>query len=85
MSATPLSIAREALAGEDAWLVGGAVRDRLLGRPVVDLDLVIDGDVRAAAKKLARAVRGPSFELSDAFGAWRVMAGDRDRSGCSAT
>jgi poly(A) polymerase len=68
---------REALAGRPAWLVGGAVRDRLLERPTADLDLVLDGDVGAAARSLARAVRGPVFELSDAFGAWRVMAGDR--------
>ena len=73
----PLDIARGALAEFDAWLVGGAVRDRLLGRPTADLDLVIDGDVRAAARTLARAVRGPAFELSDEFGAWRVHAGDR--------
>ena len=73
----PLRIVREALAGEPAWLVGGAVRDRLLGRPVTDVDVVLDGDVGAAAKRLARAVRGPAFELSDAFGAWRVMARDR--------
>ncbi|HWT95651.1 MAG TPA: HD domain-containing protein [Solirubrobacteraceae bacterium] len=75
----PLDLARETLRGADAWLVGGAVRDRLLGRldDAPDLDFVIDGDVRAAAKALARAVDGPAFELSDAFGAWRVMARDR--------
>ena len=73
----PLSLAREALAGERVWLVGGAVRDRLLGREVDDLDLAVDGDVRAAAKRLAKAARGPSFELSGDFGAWRVIAGDR--------
>ena len=77
MSDEPLAIAREALAGRDAWLVGGAVRDRILGRPVLDLDLVVDGDVQTAAKDLARAMRGPAFELSDAFGAWRVHARDR--------
>src|SRR5438876_1161696 len=31
-----LELARELLAGEEAWLVGGAVRDESLGRPVVD-------------------------------------------------
>ena len=30
---------REALAGGEGWLVGGALRDELLGRPVVDLDV----------------------------------------------
>ncbi len=72
-----LRAARDALAGQPAWLVGGAVRDRLLERPTADLDLVLDADVRAAAHALARAVRGPAFELSDEFGAWRVLARDR--------
>ena len=73
----PVVTTREALAGQRAWLVGGAVRDELLRRPIADLDLVVDGDVRSAARSLARAVRGPAFELSGEFGAWRVMAGDR--------
>jgi poly(A) polymerase len=77
MSADALAAAREALAGRPAWLVGGAVRDRLLERPTDDLDLVVDADVGGAARTLARAVRGPAFELSDEFGAWRVLAGDR--------
>jgi len=70
-----LQAARAALAGERAWLVGGAVRDRLLGRlPIDDLDLVIDGDVRSAARALARIGDGTAFALSEAFGAWRVTA-----------
>jgi putative nucleotidyltransferase with HDIG domain len=79
----PLELARQALAGADVWLVGGAIRDRVLAAagvdvtPHRDLDLIVDGDVRAAAKALARAARGPAFELSDAFGAWRVIAHDR--------
>jgi poly(A) polymerase len=77
MSADALTAAREALAGRPAWLVGGAVRDRLLERPTDDLDLVVDADVGGAARTLARAVRGPAFELSDEFGAWRVLAADR--------
>jgi tRNA nucleotidyltransferase/poly(A) polymerase len=72
-----LGVVRAALAGEPVWLVGGAVRDRLLGRATGDLDLAVDGDVRAAARRLARAAGGPVFELSDAFGAWRVIAPDR--------
>ena len=73
----PVAIVREALAGVPAWLVGGAVRDRLLKRPTADIDLVVDGDAGAAARRLSRAVRGPRFELSDEFGAWRVVAADR--------
>jgi poly(A) polymerase len=72
-----IDVLREALAGEPSWLVGGALRDRLLGRPTPDLDVVVEGDVRAAARRLGRGAGGASFELSDQFGAWRVVARDR--------
>jgi putative nucleotidyltransferase with HDIG domain len=72
VSADPLRIARETLPGERAWLVGGAVRDRLLGLSTADLDIVVDGDVAAAAKAVGRAGRGAAFALSEQFGAWRV-------------
>jgi putative nucleotidyltransferase with HDIG domain len=68
-----LDAARAALRDERVWLVGGAVRDRLLSRTVDDIDLVVDGDVKAAARHLALAVGGPAFPLSDAHGAWRVI------------
>jgi putative nucleotidyltransferase with HDIG domain len=67
-----LAAARIALSGERAWLVGGAVRDRLLGRETGDFDLVVAGDVEAAARALARHGGGTAFPLSQAFGAWRV-------------
>lgn len=62
---------------DGAWLVGGAVRDRLLGRPTGDYDVVVSGDARALARKLARATLSHAFELSEGFGAWRVTARDR--------
>jgi poly(A) polymerase len=71
-----LEIARAALADQPAWLVGGAVRDRLLGRELTDLDIVIDGDPEQAARALARAGRAACFALSEDFGAWRVAARD---------
>jgi putative nucleotidyltransferase with HDIG domain len=74
---TALDAARAALEGQQAWVVGGAVRDRMLGRDVFDLDLVIAGDPEEVSKTLAREARGPRFQLSDAFGAWRVLARDR--------
>ncbi len=70
-------IAREALRDRVAWVVGGAVRDDLLQRPTTDLDVVVEGDVGAAARAVAVAARGPAFELSDEFGSWRLMAPDR--------
>jgi poly(A) polymerase len=71
------SLAREALQDRSAWLVGGAVRDDILGRATTDLDLAVEGDVRSAARALAGAAGGPLFELSDEFGSWRVLAVDR--------
>ncbi len=72
-----LEVAREALRGERAWVVGGAVRDRLLGRPVLDLDVAVAGDPRTLARHLAVVAGGPVFQLSGEFGAWRVHAPDR--------
>jgi poly(A) polymerase len=73
-----LEVARAALEGEPAWLVGGAVRDRMLGRSLTDLDLVVDGDPEQAARAVARAAgRAACFALSEDFGAWRVVARDR--------
>jgi len=43
---------RAALSGEEAYLVGGAVRDLLLGVDHPDLDVVVVGDVAALATKL---------------------------------
>ena len=41
--------------GQNLYLVGGVVRDLLLGRPNLDLDLVADSDAIALARKLAAA------------------------------
>jgi poly(A) polymerase len=69
-----LQAAREGTAGEPAWIVGGTVRDRLLGRDTTDLDIALAGDPEATARAIARAAGGTAFELSGAFGAWRVVA-----------
>jgi poly(A) polymerase len=72
-----LRLAREALARHDPRVVGGTVRDLLLERPIEDVDLVVSGDPRAAARVLADTSGGHVFELSEQFGAWRVIAPDR--------
>jgi hypothetical protein len=64
-------LAREILEGEEAWIVGGAVRDELLGREVVDLDVACS-DPKAAARAYARRSQGAPFPLSERHGAWRV-------------
>jgi tRNA nucleotidyltransferase (CCA-adding enzyme) len=44
-----------AAAREPVYLVGGAVRDLLLGRPRADVDLVVEGDAAALAARLGGA------------------------------
>jgi Poly A polymerase head domain len=62
-------------AGEDSYVVGGAVRDALLGRPVLDLDLAC-AEPRRAAEAYAGAAGGAVFPLSERHGAWRVASRD---------
>jgi putative nucleotidyltransferase with HDIG domain len=74
-TADRLGAIRERAPVPGAWLVGGSVRDLLLGRPVADIDLVVDGDPRAVARELARRSGGSPFALSERHGAWRVVSG----------
>src|SRR5262249_32857712 len=62
-----------AVVDEPAWLVGGAVRDRALGRGADDYDGVVLGDARRLARSLARSSDAHAFALSEAFGVWRVV------------
>jgi poly(A) polymerase len=74
-TAEALSLIRERAPVAGAWLVGGSVRDLLLGRPVLDIDLVVTGDPRAVARTLAASTGGSPFPLSERHGAWRVVSG----------
>jgi poly(A) polymerase len=76
LAAAPLvAAARRALEdGDGAWVVGGAVRDAVLGKEIVDLDLAVAGDPGTAAKAIARELDEHAFELSAEFGTWRVVS-----------
>ena len=84
MSSAELEQIRANAPVEGAWLVGGSVRDLLMGRPVTDIDLVVDGDPGRAARALARRRGGSPFPLSERHGAWRVVNGGPtvDVAGC---
>ncbi len=79
-----VELARSALADRSAWLVGGAIRDRLAGGDdrsgTLDLDLIIAGDAERAARDIrAAAPAGAAvFALSEQFGAWRVCSAGGD-------
>ena len=48
----PLERVRDAAGGVRIYLVGGAVRDLLLGRQRTDLDVAVEGDAAALARRL---------------------------------
>jgi tRNA nucleotidyltransferase (CCA-adding enzyme) len=64
---------REAAGEVPIYLVGGAVRDLLLGRDRVDVDIAVEGDVAELAAQL-----GSEPRLHDRFATAKVRAGDLD-------
>ena len=65
--------------GARPYLVGGAVRDLLLGRPTTDLDLTVEGDTAALAGAVAaalgaRATVYPEFGTATLHLPWRTWA-----------
>jgi poly(A) polymerase len=63
--------------GTEAYLVGGAVRDLLLGRPLVDLDLAVPRGAVALARRLADGL-GAGFVTLDADRGVGRMVWERD-------
>jgi hypothetical protein len=64
-----------AVGDEPAWVVGGALRDELLGRELVDVDVACPSP-ELAARLYARLAGGAVFPLSERHGAWRVAFRD---------
>ncbi|MDO8210417.1 hypothetical protein [Conexibacter sp. CPCC 206217] len=58
------------------FVVGGAVRDVLLGDAPLDLDLVVEGDAGEVAARLAEGLAG-TVQLHDRFGTATVVADGR--------
>jgi poly(A) polymerase len=76
-AAPSLGAARTALEEDvdPTWIVGGAVRDALLGEPVADADLaVLPGREEQAARAVARVAGGSAFPLSEEHATWRVIS-----------
>jgi len=73
-----LGVARGALGQERAaWVVGGAIRDALLGEPVGGIDLAVEpGSERDATRAIADAAGGFAFPLSEEHATWRAVARD---------
>src|SRR5437868_8499469 len=56
-----------------AWIVGGYVRDKLLGRPHLDLDLVVEvGDAMVLARRFAELAQAGPPVTFERFGTAQV-------------
>lgn len=66
------------LRSTQAYLVGGAVRDALLGRPIHDLDFALPENTIKAAKKVADQLGGGFFVLDTERKTCRVILKDED-------
>jgi poly(A) polymerase len=78
LSAAPsIAAARTALEEHPSpvWVVGGAIRDALLGQGVADADLAVErGEEERAARAIARVAGGSAFTLSEEHATWRAVA-----------
>ena len=76
-AAPAIAAARTALEDDagDVWIVGGAIRDALLGSPVSDADLALEpGREERAARAIARVAGGSAFQLSEEHATWRAVS-----------
>jgi len=72
----PLLVAAAEVMGESgspAWLVGGSVRDALLGRPLRDLDIALPGGSLAVGRRLADRLAAAFVPLGEPHGVARVV------------
>jgi poly(A) polymerase len=74
--APSIAAARIALEQQSqSWIVGGAIRDLLLGEEVSDADLAVErGQEESAARAVAKVAGGTAFELSAEHATWRAIA-----------
>lgn len=77
-----LGLLREASAlaqkmGYPLYVVGGFVRDLILGEPTLDMDLVVEGDAIELARKLARGVHART-RTHRQFGTAKIVLEDRE-------
>ena len=65
------------------YLVGGSVRDALLGRAIAEIDVVVPGDAAAWARGVARLLDSRAVQIDDRIGVWRVPLADASLANAS--
>lgn len=66
------------IGGEHVYLVGGSVRDMLLKRPIIDIDIVVEGDAIIVAKQLQKRWKG-KLQIHPQFGTATVTPENPDK------
>jgi len=61
------------LGSDRVWLVGGAVRDLLLGRSTTDFDFAVQGDGLALGRRLANALGADYYDLDASRSTGRLL------------
>jgi len=74
-----LPVLQRLTAAGECYLVGGALRDWLLGRPIADLDLATPGDPTPMARGVASQLDGHWFWLDRERRQSRVLLGEGER------
>lgn len=70
-------IRRHAIAQQvEVWLVGGAIRDALLDRPQLDLDLITSVFPEALGRAISKELGGQFVVLDPDFGVVRIVLGE---------
>jgi putative nucleotidyltransferase with HDIG domain len=64
--------------GQTVYLVGGAVRDALLGRPIHDLDFVVEHDAIKLARRVANSLKADFYPLDPERDTGRVIVTNDD-------
>jgi poly(A) polymerase len=68
-----LKIAADFFSTQDVYVVGGAVRDRLLGKPILDIDLIVNKMPLHLSAALAQKIGGTHFTLDEDRGITRIV------------
>jgi tRNA nucleotidyltransferase/poly(A) polymerase len=70
-----LNVVEKAAGDVEVYLVGGAVRDAILGTVTHDLDFAVRGNATDVARRVAHVLEGDFFILDSDFDAARVILG----------
>jgi poly(A) polymerase len=64
--------------GEEAYVIGGYVRDIIIGRISKDIDIVVNGDGISLAERVRKKLGGSNLSIFKNFGTAMIKSGDTE-------